>query len=139
MSKTNIYINTIFRYCNDIDAMRHFYTDLLALDETYYRNDEEHGWLTYQIGHTQLVFTRASSSLAIEMEWAKSPAYSGGTKEMQSWVVALTGDNYQATIERIKSSDAPIYEGEINTPELLLLAQDPMGMTIEFWLEAEDN
>lgn len=137
MSKPNIYINTIFRYCNEIDAMRHFYTELLALDETYYRNDEEHGWLTYQIGNTQLVFTRASSPLPVESEWAKSPAYSGGTKEISSWVYALNASNYEAVIERIKTSDTPIYTGELATPELLLIVHDPMGMTVEFWLEAD--
>ena len=28
-----LHINTLFRWCNDIPAMRRFYTDLLGMDE----------------------------------------------------------------------------------------------------------
>ncbi|MGB7339621.1 MAG: hypothetical protein WBC91_12075 [Phototrophicaceae bacterium] len=54
------YINTVFKWCNDVDEMRRFYTDILELQETFYRNDDKNGWLTYQIDKTQLVFIRAS-------------------------------------------------------------------------------
>lgn len=139
MSKSQIYINTIFRWCNDVDPIRHFYTDLLGLEETYYRNDEEHGWLTYKIGDTQLVFTRASSPLPVEAEWAKAPAYQGGTKELESWVMAVNKDNYQTIVQGIKASDALIYDGELEREELLLMVKDPMGFTIELWLETDDD
>ena len=139
MSKPALYINTIFRWCNDIDAMRHFYTDLFGFEESYYRNDEEQGWLTYQIATTQLVFTRASSTLPIEIEWAKAPAYPSGTKELESWVIAVNETNFKAITERLKNSDAIIYDGELETPQLLMLVRDPMGMTIEIWLENEEE
>ena len=136
---SEIHIDTIFRYCNDVDAMRHFYTELVGLEETYYRNDEEHGWLTYQIGKTQLVFTRSESIQTIETAWAKSPAYAGGTTEISSWVISLTHNNYESVIERLKASNAAIYDGALDSPELLLIAQDPMGMTLEFWLKSDGN
>ena len=139
MAKAGLYINTIFRWCNDVDAMRSFYSDLLQLEETFYRNDDEHGWLTYQVNDVLLVFTRADTSLPVETEWAKSPAYTGGTKTIESWVMALNDSNYKATIERLKASNAPIYDGEIDRKQLLMLVKDPMGMTIELWLEHGDE
>ncbi|GAB5492862.1 MAG: hypothetical protein Phog2KO_30770 [Phototrophicaceae bacterium] len=136
---SEILIDTIFRYCNDVDVMRHFYTELVGLEETYYRNDEEHGWLSYQIGKTQLVFTRSESIQTIETAWAKSPAYTGGTKEISSWVISLSQDNYEAVLKRLKASSTAIYDGALDSPELLLIAQDPMGMTLKFWLKSDEN
>jgi catechol 2,3-dioxygenase-like lactoylglutathione lyase family enzyme len=41
-----ISLSTLYYYCNDVEAMRDFYTGLLGLEETYFRNDDAAGWYT---------------------------------------------------------------------------------------------
>ncbi|MEO1289036.1 MAG: hypothetical protein AAFV93_14830 [Chloroflexota bacterium] len=128
----SIYIDTLFRWCVDVVPMRHFYTEILQLEETFFRNDDEHGWLTYQVGDVQLVFIRATDSLPIESSWAISPAHDGD-KELDSWVIRVTEPIFTAVKERATKNNVPIYEGEYDRDKHLIV-RDPMGMTIAIWL-----
>ncbi|MEM9953764.1 MAG: hypothetical protein AAF846_19300 [Chloroflexota bacterium] len=128
----SIYIDTLFRWCVDVVPMRHFYTEILQLEETFFRNDDEHGWLTYQVGDVQLVFIRATDSLPIESSWAISPAHEGD-KELDSWVIRVTEPIFMAVKERATKNDVPIHDGEYDRDKHLIV-RDPMGMTIAIWL-----
>ena len=133
-------LNTIFRWCNDVVPMRHFYTDCLGLEETYFRNDAEHGWLTYQIGQVQLVFTRAPAPLPVTAEFAQNPGYSGGSNQAESWVLKVERPSFEAIVKRLQASSYPVYAPEPNEPRpgaLQFLALDPMGFTVEVYTEFE--
>ena len=131
-------LNTIFRWCNDVVSMRHFYTDCLGLEETYFRDDEEHGWLTYQIGQVQLVFTRAPSPLPVETQFAQNPGYQGGSVQAESWVLKMERPSFEAAVQRLQTSDLISYTPEPQEPRpgaRQFLALDPMGFTVEVYTE----
>lgn len=132
-----ITLDTIFRWCNDVSAMRAFYTDLLGLSETFFR-DDEHGWLTYQIGAIQLVFTRSDTTIPTYQEFAQNPAYQGGSIKAESWVYKLPSDVFTAVVERLQTANVPTYwntpkQTRDNHQQFYIL--DPMGYTIEIYAE----
>lgn len=138
----NPHLNTVFRWCNDIDQMRRFYSDCLQLDETYYRNDEEHGWLTYQLGQTQLVFTRSAAPLPLPQLFAKNPAYQGGETTETSWVIELELEAFDDTVVRLQEEPTPFHGDGLfsNRPNhLQLIVRDPMGMTIELYAHLKEQ
>lgn len=135
-----IEINTIFRWCNDVAVMRDFYSDCLGLEETFFRDDEEHGWLTYQIGQVQLVFMRAAAPQPIAIEFARNPGYRGGSLEAESWVLKMERPSFTAIVERLQASSYTLHAPEPEQPRpgaLQFLALDPMGFTVEVYTEFE--
>ena len=111
-------LNTIFRWCNDVEPMRHFYSESLGLEETFFRDDAEHGWLTYQVGEVQLVFTRAPSPLPVNTEFAQNPGYGGGTLQAESWVLKVERPSFDQIVKRLQSSTYTLYAPEPATPRL---------------------
>lgn len=139
-NKMKVELNTIFRWCNDVATMRHFYTECLGLAETYFRDDEAHGWLTYQVGEVQLVFTRTDEPLSVASQFAQNPGYAGGDLRAESWVLKLERPSFDTIAQRLQTSDYPLFSLEPIAPRpgaLQLLALDPMGFTVEIYTEFE--
>ena len=135
---TKIHISTLFYWCNDIAATRHFYADLIGFEETYY--NEQVGWFTCQSGELNLVFIRTSNPLPTINEWAKQPAYRGGALETHSWVVTVPEIEFQATVARLKNGGVPCFQDEPVSPQpghWQFYVKDPMGNTIEIYSEPE--
>ena len=129
-------IDTIFRWCNDVTAVRHFYTELLGLEETYFLDDAERGWLTYQVGPTLLVFTRADEPLPVPDEFTASPAHEAGTLLRSSWVLKFEPADFAAAVSRLQSADISAtttdpYSSRPGHRQFVIL--DPMGFTIELY------
>jgi len=136
MSTSSIRVNTLFEWCNDISATRAFYTDLLGLTETNYRDDEKIGWLSYQLGDVQLVFTR-SSGLPVLDDWAKTLFFSDGTIEAPMLLLRIAKEDFAPLVARLQASDVPIYEGDVDTSRVIFV-RDPMGKTIEIDIDVEE-
>ena len=135
-------LNTVFRWCNDVVTMRHFYTDCLGLTETYFLNDEAHGWLTYQVGEVQLVFTRAAEALPVATQFAQNPGYQGGDIQAESWVLKLERPSFDTIAQQLQNSQYPLFTPEPTSPRpgaLQLLALDQMGFTVEIYTEFATN
>ncbi len=136
----SLHLNTIFRWCNDVEKMRQFYTECLGLNETYFKNDHEHGWLTYQLSEVQLVFTRSDEPLSESNLFAKNPAYRDGETHETSWVIEVEPVDFKPIVEKIKQNGYPIYnDGPYsNRPgHLQMIVRDPMGMTVELYTQTE--
>ena len=136
----DVELNTIFRWCNDVAPMRQFYSDCLGLEEAFFRDDEEHGWLTYQIGQVQLVFIRTSVPLQVAAEFARNPGYRGGSLEAESWILKMERPSFEAIVKRLQASSYKLYamKPEQSRPGALqFLALDPMGFTVEIYTEFE--
>jgi hypothetical protein len=116
-TKPLIYLSTIFWWCNDVGAMREFYTDLIGLPETYFQDDDNVGWLTYQSGQLQIVFIRASSTLPIHSAWSKQPGYRGGPLEATSWVISVPYTEFISITERLKQANVPLFQDEPIVPQ----------------------
>lgn len=136
MATDKTYHNTIFWYCNDVEPMRRFYTDLLELEETFYKNDDEAGWLTYASGALQIVFMRAPA-LPVTDDWGRQPSYAEGVLNVPSWVIEVPMAKFDAIIERINAaSDIITLEDTPRSPRAghrSFWVRDPMGTTIEIF------
>ena len=135
-----IELNTIFRWCSDVATMRHFYTECLGLEETYFRSDAEHGWLTYQLGEVQLVFIRSGEPLPVTTQFAQNPGYQGGDLHAESWVLKVERPSFETITQQLKNSRYSRFTPEPVAPRpgaLQLLALDPMGFTVEIYTEFE--
>jgi catechol 2,3-dioxygenase-like lactoylglutathione lyase family enzyme len=132
----NIRVHTLFRWCNDVAALRRFYSDVLQLDETFYRDDEKYGWLTYQVGGVQLVFMRASQPMPLMSDWAKQPGYGGGSLEVDSLLLVVDDTaTLEAYIARLQAANIPLSDQADASRQCVV--RDPMGWTVEIALDMD--
>ncbi len=132
-------VNTIFSWCNDVARMRHFYSEVLGLHETYF--DAGPGWLTYDCSGVQLVFIRGSKPVPQVEGWARQPSWREGTAEVASLVLQLPLHAFQTAIARAQHAGSSVElhpTGVSGTSSTTLQAflRDPMGTTIEIYCEA---
>ena len=129
-------LNTLFELCNDVARTRAFYSGVLGLTETFYDGDQ--GWLTYQVGETQIVFTRPGTPLKPVDDFSRSPAWDGGSIDAPSWVLRVEPTEFEAIVERLLNAEAR-FETRIFEDRRLreVYALDPMGKTVEVYCEEE--
>lgn len=135
-------INTLFYWCNNVAEMRYFYSDLLGLEETYFLDDDTHGWLTYKLHGVQVVFMRASQTLPIQAGWARQPGWLEGTQELPSLVLEMTLEHFQKVVEGLIAQGFHCFDPEPRGTKDKYLKQfvmDPMGYTIELYYQAPEN
>ena len=138
MSDINPVLTTMFLWCNDITAIRHFYAELIGFEETFY--DEERGWFTCNAGTTGLVFVKATEAMLVPDSWAKQPGFPAGVAEATSWVITVPFNDFEAIVQRLKDADVA-YSGEPESPQeghFAFFVRDPMGMTIEIYAAKSD-
>jgi catechol 2,3-dioxygenase-like lactoylglutathione lyase family enzyme len=134
--RPKVNIRFLFNVCNDIDAMRHFYTDIIGMQEQAYMNDENFGYLSYHCDNFDFMFFRADEKQPIVTEWACQPGWAGGTLEITSWGIQIPADQFAELYERLKTEGVPLFKPE---PEWRqdsywgLSVKDPMGNTIEVY------
>lgn len=132
-----IRVHTLFRWCNDVESLRHFYSEVLQLEETFYRNDEKYGWLTYQVDSVQLVFMRASQPIATVSDWAKQPGYGGGSLEVDSLLLVVKDAAALETyVGRLKAANIPLNDNVDASRQCVV--RDPMGWTVEIALDMDN-
>ena len=90
-----INVRFVYNFCNDLGAMRRFYTELLGLDEAAY--SEEHRYLCYQSEGFQFMFFRPDAEVPLRDGWADQPAYAGGTTFDTSWSIEIPEEEFAAT------------------------------------------
>ena len=127
-----INVRFVYNYCNDLGEMRHFYTDLLGLDEVGY--SEDHRYLCYQSEGFQLMFFRPDAEVEVMEGWADQPGYQGGATFATSWAVELPAAEFAEAVERLKADGV---ESRYPDPEWCVdsywgfYVKDPMGRTVE--------
>lgn len=134
-------IHTLFQWCNDVSQMREFYSDVLGLGETYFLNDDKHGWLTYEVEGLQLVFMRGSKPLPVESVWARQPGWIEGTAETASLLLQVSVADFHSVVERARARNVKIFDQEPRTvtgQQLSHFMMDPMGITIELYCETQN-
>lgn len=136
-TSSTTYHNTVFWFCNDVVPMRHFYTDLIGLEETYFKSDNEAGWLSYQSSSLAVVFIRAEETLPVQAEWTKQPSYNDGKLVLPSWVIQVDYADFDAVVARLNAAeDVPCLETTPREPQQghkAFWVRDPMGVTIEIY------
>jgi len=115
--------NTFFYWCNDIDKMRHFYSELLGLEETYYQNDSERGWYSCLAENIQLVCVRAGLPLPVRESW-EQPI---DDENSPTWQIKLPMETLLTALNRLKTAGVQSIKSQDNT----IIVFDPMGSPIQ--------
>jgi len=121
---------------SDLDAMRHFYTELVGLDEIYFAADEA---LAYDCDGLQFTMLFDPNPPAVPEGWATQPGWRGATVAAMSWSIELTEAGFRGAVSRsaeagvIALHDVPQWVGYWSYP-----VKDPMGYTAEITWPDED-
>lgn len=126
-------LNYIYIACNSLDAMHHFYSELVGLEESSYREGAD-GWLVYTMGGFEFMIFPASNPLPVHETWSSQPGWLGGELEVPSWSIEIPAEQFATTVERLKSGGVPTWSA---TPMWCMDSywsfpvRDPMGNTVE--------
>ena len=132
-------VKFIYLFCNDLGAMRAFYTDLLGMKEIYF-SDGQDGGLGYDCSGLQFTIFPAASELPVIDSWAWQPGWREGAGTAPSWSVVATAATFEPTVARLQAAgvpsfyQAPRWYGYWSYP-----VKDPMGNTVELTLPVEST
>lgn len=141
-TKPALNIRFIYSMCNDLEAVRHFYTELVGLEQGSFRDDEEWGWLVYESEGFEMMFFRADKELPVLKDWASQPGYEGGTLEVTSWSIHVPEEMFPAVVERLRSAGVKYFT---KNPEWRqdcywgFTVMDPMGNTVELYTQPKER
>jgi catechol 2,3-dioxygenase-like lactoylglutathione lyase family enzyme len=133
-------IRFVYNFCNDLGAMRRFYTDLLGLDEVAY--SEEHRYLCYRSEGFQFMFFRPDAEVPAREGWADQPGYDGGTTFVTSWSVEVPAGEFAATVARLREAGVACFAAD---PDWRVdsywgfTVKDPMGNTVEVYATPKER
>ena len=129
--------STFFLYTgsNDIAASRHFYSDLIGLDQIWDEGDH----IAYRIvGGVQFSISYDSSS-TVSKEWSFQPGWVFGSgsearprSTRASWSIPLSPEWFASTVARMQEAEVdalrpdPFWVGYWS-----YVVRDPMGQTVE--------
>jgi catechol 2,3-dioxygenase-like lactoylglutathione lyase family enzyme len=134
--KPEINVRFLYFVCNDIDAVREFYTNTLGMVEQSYMNDEEWGWLMYQSEGMQIVIMRAETEVPVHKEWAPQPGWGGGELPIPSWSIHVPEKKFNGMVEKLISGGYELYEPKpmwAQDSYWSFPVKDPMGNTVEVY------
>ncbi len=126
----------IYNHCNDVEAMRKFYTDLIGLKEFAFHNDEQWGWLCYKTGGLELMFFRTEDMIPVQEQWAVQPGWEGGTFEGTSWSIEVPGESFSSVVKRLLSAGIKCFKDKpmwLQDSYWGFPVMDPMGNTVEVY------
>ncbi|MHA2143010.1 MAG: VOC family protein [Candidatus Thorarchaeota archaeon] len=133
-----INIDFVYRFCDDIKAMRSFYTDLIGLTETIYTNEEEYAFIGYKGGGFTLYIVRGDTVKPEKIGWTKQPGYDGGTIETTSYTINVPEDEFRAVLKRLRDADVEAFSDKPRwsyDEYWSYIVKDPMGVTIEVYMK----
>lgn len=136
-----IRIGSLFFFTNDIDATREFYGTLIGLEEFVPEDAEaeaDDDIVVFDVDGVRLIFLLAEEEIAPRSTWARQTIYDGGTVDEPSFVITVTGANFEAMIGRVVGAGVSVYNDAILVPQVgqrAVFLRDPMGYTIAILTE----
>lgn len=122
-------VRFLYLYCNDLATVRHFYTTLLQLEESFFAEGKA---LAYRCDRLQFTVFQADRTLPVIEDWARQPGWEGGKQPHISWSVEYGKKAFKRVCARLKEAgvasfhDNPMWVGYWSYP-----VRDPMGHTVE--------
>lgn len=128
-------VRFLYLPASDLEAMRHFYSELLGLDEIWFTADQG---VAYDCDGLQFTILQEPEAEPVQPAWATQPGWLGDTVGAISWSVVLSESGYRSAVDRLVTSPditrlhgAPQWVGYWSFP-----VRDPMGNTVELsWPE----
>jgi catechol 2,3-dioxygenase-like lactoylglutathione lyase family enzyme len=134
-----INVKFVYSLCNDIEAMRHFYTDLLGMEEIAFYSDEEQkfGYLSYLCaGGLEFDFFYTGQEVAVQKDWSWQPGYEGGTSPITSWSVQIPEADFPTVVARLQKDGVKSFNENpfwcLDSYWAFPVA-DPQGYTVEVY------
>lgn len=127
-------LGMIFVYCNDLLAIRKFYSELIGMEERGF--SAEHGFCTYKFSGGEMMFFASGEELPVIQEWGDQPGYQGGKLKTTSWAVDVPDSEFAAVVSRLKQAGVKTHT---EYPEWRFESyrgfnvMDPMGNTAEVY------
>lgn len=121
-------LNFTYRWCNNIEAMRVFYKDILGLDLIW----DTPEFIAFKVGDHQLSFQLDETLSASEPVFADQPGWKGGTTHRTSWSLECDRVAFDEIVNRSLIAGVPSYRSEpqwVGYASFVLL--DPMNETLE--------
>ncbi len=124
-------VRFVYVPCADLEEMRHFYSELVGLDEIYHSDVDR--TVAYLCDGLQFSVFEHPDAEPVDDGWAVQPGWNGGTGALTSWSVTLADDMaFAAAVERLQKADV---EAAHESPEWVFYwsfpVKDPMGNTVE--------
>lgn len=134
----------VYNYCNDVNAIRQFYGELLGMEEVSFKNeDDSHwNWVIYKSGEVQFLFFQLDQPAPTVDGWAMLPGPGQGDL-LPTASYSVTGLDeakfkqvYQSSKEmKIKANpEVPTWRQDSYWG---LTLKDPSGRTIEVCWEPQ--
>ncbi|WP_420641740.1 VOC family protein [Candidatus Leptofilum sp.] len=131
-------VKFIYLPCNNVQAMRHFYSELLRLNEIYFDNSS--GGLAYNCDGLQFTFFSDPKAQPISSGWAWQPGWRKGDQPVISWSVSYTEEEFRTVVDKLKTEDViSFYEKPHWHFYWSFPVKDPMGNTVEIVWAPEDE
>lgn len=130
--------------CNDIDAIRSFYSERLGMAESSYRNDAEWGWVVYRSEGVQLMFHRwtGSTPAPVATGWSWQPGDDQGDAPTMSFGLEIPADGYADVVARLTAAgDAAMTAVPTWRQDSYWgwTVKDPMGHTVEVYCVVKER
>lgn len=126
----------VYHVCNDVEAMRRFYVDLLGMEQSAFLDTKEFGFLALECGGLQLMWFRADEPLPVADAFACQPGWAGGTLDVSSFSTLVPEEDFTAVYERLKDAGVKMFEPVPHWRQDSywgLSVLDPMGQTVEVY------
>jgi len=140
--KPKVNLRFVFSMCNDIAAMKKFYTDLLGMQGTAFFNEEQFGYLAYKCDGLDFMFFKTHGKVHVKDEWTWQPGYEGGSHDAVSWAIEVPMEDFAATVKRLREASVRAFSGK---PEWRqdsywgYSVMDPMGNTVEVYVSPKEK
>ncbi len=132
----------VYHVCNDIETIRHFYVDLLGMQQAAHMDTPDFGYLALECGGLQMMWFRADEKLPVPDAFACQPGWAGGTLDVSSFSAFVPEEDFMAVFERLRDAGTTMFKPE---PEWRqdsywgLSVLDPMGATVEVYTTPKDR
>lgn len=125
--------------CNDVEAMRSFYVDLLGMEEYQYAAGQ---YVNVKTAGLIVMFIKVDETVPAHADYAWQPGWEGGTGLRPSFSVKIAQEDFAALTERLRGTDIARFN---ERPEWRqdsywgLTINDPTGMTLELWIVPDER
>jgi hypothetical protein len=111
--------------------MRHFYSELLDLNEIYHAEGPE-GSVAYDCDGLQFTIMVNPDAQLAGTGWAWQPGWQEGTSTAMSWSVVLDEARFAPAVQRLITANVPCYHEKPAWKYYWSFpVKDPMGNTVE--------
>lgn len=138
-----INIRFLYSMCNDVKAIRAFYTDVLGMKEMSFRDDENFSWVVYDTEGLQLMFFRWDGNIPVEARWAWQPGEAPeNAAPIMSFSLEYPEEDLRPLVARVREAAAATATPKPTWRQNSYwgwTVRDPMGNTLELFSSVSDQ